>query len=135
MHSCSAVTRSHAIRTSLDLSQQELASLLGLDRTSISRMENRGHESGPVSKLLDGIERLVEEHGAATARRLLVDQISSSRPIPPSAPSVLLPGAGLAGPVAASAVAGPVLSGETVDRPSPAGSVETHGPIQRRGAA
>jgi len=44
-----------AIREARGWTQDQLAEYLGLDRSSVSRMENGRAPTGPVQRLLDGL--------------------------------------------------------------------------------
>lgn len=61
-----------AIRERLGLTQEQLAAKLGLDRTTVSRMENEREPTGPVRILL---EQLLRENPVHP------DSASSSSPV------------------------------------------------------
>lgn len=53
------------IRTGLGWTQLELARFLGMDRSSVSRMENGGSVSGPVERLLEQLRLQERSEDAA----------------------------------------------------------------------
>lgn len=50
-----------ALRSSLNWKQERLARYLGLDRSSVSRMENGQTLRGPVIRLLDTLKQAAEK--------------------------------------------------------------------------
>ncbi|MBO0142284.1 helix-turn-helix transcriptional regulator [Agrobacterium sp. Ap1] len=54
-----------ALRDKLDWTQAQLAEYLGVDRSTISRMENGGKVHGPAAKLLSSLrDRYVSSEAA-----------------------------------------------------------------------
>lgn len=51
------MTRARTLRKELGWSQKEVGEYLGCDQATVSRIENGFEPSGPISRLIDALER------------------------------------------------------------------------------
>jgi transcriptional regulator with XRE-family HTH domain len=51
------MTRARTLRNELGWSQKEVSEYLGCDQATVSRIENGQEPSGPISRLMDALER------------------------------------------------------------------------------
>jgi transcriptional regulator with XRE-family HTH domain len=73
------MTRVETLRTVLGLTQAEMATDLGVDRSAVSRMESGQGESGPVSKLLDALATEAGRPDLTAAEFLLTPRLQEPR--------------------------------------------------------
>jgi predicted XRE-type DNA-binding protein len=60
------------IISDLELKQPEIAAWLRVTQPTVSRMLKRGEESGPVTLLLDHLEKMIAQHGVSVVREMVL---------------------------------------------------------------
>jgi len=77
-------SRSSILLTRLSLSQPQLAQWLRVSQTTVSRLVSGQDEHGSVSRLLDQLEFMIAQRGAAAAREWVLSGAISPEPPAPA---------------------------------------------------
>lgn len=102
------MTRTARILSTIEVDQSRLAVYLHCSRSVVSRLASGQLEPGPVSRLLDQLEALLQRDGAAAARAIVLSgaPIALASPTPPASSSCAGENCPSAAPAAEGAFSG-----------------------------